>query len=400
MLCFGKSLAQTAGLATPLGLSGASARADALGSSFMGVADNSTALFFNSAGLSGLSQSEISLHHNSYLAGTFEETLLYGFSAGSLGGFAGAFQYTNWGNIDGRDASGVSQGTFTDNDMGLSVGWGREWFKSFSIGLDLHAIQQKIADASYLTFSADLGLLWQAEKYFRLGLTYSGFGTPLNGQSLAQDLRVGASRRFNLDTNKDLLAAFAGTYEPNGVSGLQGGLEMGIDRSYFLRVGYQQPLLDNQITGFANFTAGAGVRFADISLDYAYIPYGDLGASQQLSVGYDFPNPVPVVPVTIIATPAPTPSQPKSQIAVHFELPADSAVTPGAGVSQTSDTVLESYEQNAQKHPNDSRAWRDLGIVYFRAGRRDSAIQCFEQALRLDPNDKELQGWLEKYRNP
>ena len=64
-------------LATPLGALGASARADALGDAWVGLADDPSALFFNSAGLSGLQNTSLSINHNSYLAGVFEETLLF-----------------------------------------------------------------------------------------------------------------------------------------------------------------------------------------------------------------------------------------------------------------------------------------------------------------------------------
>ena len=42
------------------------------------MADDPSAIFFNSAGLSGLPNARLSLNHNSYLGGSFEETFLVG----------------------------------------------------------------------------------------------------------------------------------------------------------------------------------------------------------------------------------------------------------------------------------------------------------------------------------
>src|SRR5208282_3192831 len=111
---------------------------------------------FNSAGLSGLDHAQLSLNHNSYLGGSFEETLLVGVPAGDWGGFAGAVQYVFWGNLDGRDAYGVPLGTFADSDVALSLGWGREWAKGFSLGLAVQGTQQKVVDTLYTSLSCDL----------------------------------------------------------------------------------------------------------------------------------------------------------------------------------------------------------------------------------------------------
>jgi hypothetical protein len=106
----GQTVSSNAALVTPLSALGASARADAMGDAFTGLADDDSALFFNSAGLSNLPNARISLNHNSYLGSTFEETLLVGLPAGELGGFAGTLQYVFWGALDARDSSGGGPG--------------------------------------------------------------------------------------------------------------------------------------------------------------------------------------------------------------------------------------------------------------------------------------------------
>ena len=193
----GVSSAQTitsaAGAVAPLSALGASARAEALGDAFVGLADDPSAVFFNPAGLSQLRAADFSLNHNSYLAGSFEETLLFGLPAGSLGGFAGALQYVNWGGLDQRDAFGVPQGTFTDGDAAFSLGWGASFAPGLSFGVALRGVQQKIIDSLYTGLTGDLGLLLAPYPNVRLGLSYSGLGTQLEGFAPAQDLRLGLS---------------------------------------------------------------------------------------------------------------------------------------------------------------------------------------------------------------
>lgn len=407
--CSAQTVTSTAHLATPLGALGASARADGLGDGLVGLADDPSALFFNSAGLGTLRSTTFSINHNSYLAGSFEETLLFGMPAGSIGGFAAALQYVGWGSLDERDANGVPLGSFSDSDVGLSVGWGKKLAGDFSVGLALHATQQKIVDSLYTDLSGDLGVLYIPSRDIRAGLAFTGLSTTLNGSTLAQDLHAGLSARLHLSPSASLLSMLAGFWEPNGVSKLQGGLEGDIEGNYFLRVGYQYALTDNQIGGLTGLTAGAGLKLGAVSLDYAFVPYGDLGTSHRVSLGYEFPNPTPVpprpvtvvAPVTVVVTPVPaptaavTPGPSKSKVEIHFELPGG-RVTPGTDSGAT--TLLQAYEAAAQKNPQDSHAWRNLGVAYLKVGKTDLAIQCFEQALRLNPNDTALKKWMDDYR--
>lgn len=410
--CLAQTVTSTAGLVTPLSSLGASARADALGGALAGLADDPSALFYNPAGLSQLRAASLSINHNSYLASSFEETLLFGMPTGSLGGFAGALQYVSWGGLDERDVNGVSLGNFTDSDVAFSLGWGMIATKGFSLGLALHGIQQKIVDSLYTGLSGDLGMLWAPDPGLHLGLTYIGLGTSQAGFNPAQDLHLGAASLWSLGKDVSLQPLLAGDWEPNGVSRIQAGLESAFARSCFLRVGYQGALANNQIGGLTGFTAGAGLRLGQFLLDYAFVPYGDLGTSNRISVGYEFPNPTPVVskpvtvisnpvtvqgpPVTVVATPAPVAAgPPKSKVQVLFDLPG-AAATP-AGNSQPS-TLLAPYEQAAQQNPNDSRAWRNLGIVYIRTGQTALGVQCLQQAIRLNPGDLALKQWLDDYK--
>jgi hypothetical protein len=388
---------------------------DALGDAFVGLADDSSALFFNSAGLSQLKAASFSINHNSYLAGSFEETLLFGLRTGSLGGFAVALQYVSWGGIDKRDADGVPQGSFTDSDAAFSVGWGLPVADGLSLGLALHGSQQKIVDSLYTGLSGDMGLLWVLRPNLRVGLAYTGLGTHLAGFTPAQDIHLGLSTLQDIGMHFKIQPLLAGDWEPKGVSRIQGGLEGTIDRACFLRLGYQAALKNNQIGGLTGFTVGAGLLIGRVRLDYAFVPYGDLGISHRISVGYDFPNPKPVapqsvtvisspvtvqaVPMTVVVTPTPgpvtAPGPPKSKVEVHFELGGDLPPLKG---EVPSSTLVEPYEKAAEANPNDSQTWRKLGIVYLKTGQNAQGIQCLEQALRLNPNDQDLKKWLENYR--
>jgi tetratricopeptide (TPR) repeat protein len=392
-----------AGLADPLENLQGSARDLSLGSAFVGVADDTSALFFNSAGLSGLSRPEVGLNHNSYLAGTFQETLTAGFPAGDLGGLAFALDYVNWGTIDLRDSLGNAQGDFNDSDVGFTAGWGREWLPGFSVGIALRALQQKVVNDLYSSLAADLGLLWTVSPGWKLGLSYLNLGTPLGGSALTQELKVGGSFFTALSPSFTLLTALSGSVVPNGLGGMQAGLEGVLDRRWALRVGYQIPFYDNQVSGFANFTAGAGVKFSSLSLDYAYLPFGNLGTSNRISLSYQFdlPKQTVQVPVTVIEQ-APQPVEASKEVEMEFKIqtPPSDPVTVGQALEKQGQDAqaAQTYVKALQTDPENDRLWNALGRLYYRLGQKTYAIQCFEKVIQLEPKNQALQKWLDQYK--
>jgi len=396
----------TASLASPLDNLQGSARDMALGSAFVGVADDASALFFNPAGLSGLANPSVALHHNSYLAGTFEETLEGGFPGADFGGLAFAVDYVSWGSLDLRDNFGVSQGSYNDTDIGLTAGWGKEWAEGFSTGLALRGLQQKVVSNLYNSLAGDLGLLWSPQKDLRLGLAYLNLGTPVVGSSLSGELKGGASLHWDLNPHLSLLTALSASWIPNGTAAGQGGLECVLDRQWALRVGGQVPFYDNQVGGLTNFTAGAGLKLSAFSLDYAYLPFGTLGTSHRISLAYEFSLPkevvkVPVqvqVPVTVIQQAPQAVSSPQD-VEVHFKISNDPLAQGQELEKQGKKTdAARVYVDALKADPRNATLWSALGNVYYQLGQKDYAIRCFDQSLKLAPNPA-LGDWLKKYRN-
>jgi len=413
----GMGMAQTtiqtsAGTSENLENAGASARAYGMGSAYVAVSDDPSVFFWNPAGLTGLSNPQLALHHDSYLAGTFQETLVYAFPAQSLGGMAFAINYVNWGTLDLRDSNGNSQGSFNDTDVGLNLGWGKQLARDFSIGLAFQGVQQKIVDSLYYDFAARAGLLWMPSENFQLGAAYSNLGTNVVGYSLAQSLQLGGAWRTKAAKNLGLLLTMQGNWQPQGVSLLQWGVEGNLDHAFMLRGGYELPF-DGQITGGGTaLSAGAGVRWGACTLDYAFVPYGSFGVANHLSLSYDFPTPQPQVvqvPVTIIQkvivqapapTPAPVAADAKSLVQLKFKIPADAGSQEGAPLSASQlDEQIQAALQSIKSDPQNSKLWWKLGYLYFQSRQKDSALQCFDQVLRLNPDNPDLKKWVESYRS-
>lgn len=404
-LCCAQTVTQAASLAAPLENLEGSARDLALGSAFVGVADDTSSLYFNPAGLSNLKTPEIAIHHNSYLAGTFQETLSSGFPLGKMGGLAFSLDYVGWGTLDLRDSYGASQGNYNDSDIGFTAGWGMECLPGFSAGLALRGLQQKVVNDLYTSLAGDLGILWRPGKNLSLGMSYLNLGTPVAGNQLSGDWKAGGSYLFHLGSSFTLLTALSGDWTPGGIGSAQGGLEGTLDRRWTLRVGYQLPFYDNQIDGLTGLTAGAGIRISSFALDYAYLPFGTLGDSHRISLSYQFELPKEVVkevvqvnvPVTVIQTvPAPPDTR---DVEVHFKISTD-PLAQGQALEKEGKwkEAIGVYVESVKEKPEDDILWQALANAYYHLGKKDYAVQCFERVLQLKPNNEELKNWLGKYK--
>ena len=277
-----------ASLANPMDNAGASARAQGMGSAFVGVADDSSALFWNPAGLGGLTNMALALHHDSWLAGILEETAVMDLPMGGLGGFGASVSYVDYGSLPGYDVNGTQTSDYSANRYGFGLGWGKEFMSDLSAGVSLKGSMQAVDGTNYNDIAANLGLLWRPITDLRVGLAYSNLGTRVAGYGLASDLSLGASYHLQLAQTNQLLLALSGALQPQGVNSLQIGAEDLIHSFLALRVGYDLALADNEIVGLTGLSAGLGLRYDGWGLDYAFIPYGDLGATNRISLQYEF----------------------------------------------------------------------------------------------------------------
>lgn len=178
---------------------GVGARALGMGGAFVGIADDSTAVYWNPAGLPQVQHVDISVIQEGreydglglnevgssyiFLSGAMNE--------GSLGSFGAAFMrfgVQDIPQVSGLDAAGVpiQVGTFQTQDLGFMGSWGKSWAKSFSTGLTLkyltggtEGLQDGLNDATYNYMGVDIGFL----------VNFGGFTSSLNGLTLGLNLQ-------------------------------------------------------------------------------------------------------------------------------------------------------------------------------------------------------------------
>lgn len=389
-----------------------SARAAALGSALVGMEDDAEALFTNPAGLASLQRGQLSINSHFWLVDTFQETCLIGIPGPlTAGGFALAGSYLNYGTFEGRDELGSLASQYNADRLILMGGWGMEVVPDISLGVGLQGSQTRLAGSTYYSLASDFGLLAKLTDRLCLGAAYDNLGWVSQLGTMTSAINIGGTYVIPLNPTSHLLAAVSGVIQPGSVNYFQGGVEYSFHNRLFLRGGCQQPFNDNKITGLSALTAGVGLALSDLTFDYAYQPYGDLGNAHRVSIGYRFetsdlvldPSTRKIIPQdTGKALPKPLDEKEpenKEKMVVEFDLPPDS-INQGMELESQGKyrEAAQFYQESIKKNRQDASAWWALGDLYRRFNLSQYAIRCFGQVIKLQPDNKKMTHWLEKYK--
>ncbi len=268
----GEVVSPPAGQYLPSEDTGLPARTVILGAAFAGVADDASALFLNPAGLGELNFSQISVTSDFGDLEAFRETGLLGWRlAPGLGmGLSGA--YLGFGSLEGRDEFGNPTGGYGADQISGQVGLGAEILEGIAVGGSFQFSQESLDGTAYQDFRPDLGLLVGFGKQWKLGLDYGFAGGGSWPGTYVSALTAGLSWEGFLNPDARILAAIGGLFQSDQTDLLQGGLEFAYESSFFVRGGYA---VNPQPDGQRVLSLGAGFVVAGLTLDYAYLPYGD-----------------------------------------------------------------------------------------------------------------------------
>jgi len=255
---------------------GIGARATAMGGAFIALADDGTALYWNPAGLAQVDETEILAMYNMW----FQEvkqgylSLTFPFLKGTAG--LGA-NYVDMGDIEKRDGGGNLIGNFGAFDIQASLGYARKLSSRLMFGISAGMLTESIAEDKKSTYLGNVGLLFSG-KSFSLGLACQNIGSKLGEDSLPLTYRGGIALRLSsLSIEADAVKAIDDDMY------YCAGLEWWIGNILALRAGYRT----GQDVG-SGISYGVGLRISTINLDYVYVPYGDLGNTQRVSLGINF----------------------------------------------------------------------------------------------------------------
>jgi hypothetical protein len=264
---------------------GVGARAMGMGSAYVAVADDPTALYWNPAGLAASHEGvHVTAMHNEWIE-DFRQEYVAATVPLDLGTLGASFTGFYTSQLERRDDTGVLTGHFGYNDIAATLGYGMKVATGADAGLSARYIREMIADESASTFAFDLGGRYKIrETGLSLGAAVQNVGGKAKfiAESFPLPLTVRAGAAFKKPIAK-LQGTGLLTTEYRKARGEDGRFHVGGEYAYHewlaLRAGAKFGY-DNQDVSF-----GLGITHGNIRFDYALLPIGaNLGASHLFSV--------------------------------------------------------------------------------------------------------------------
>lgn len=264
-----------------------SARGAAMGDAFTAAATGVAALHYNPAGLPWTAQREISFLYQDVVLDVSQGSAGIAWPLAPRSAWGALIQYVSYGSTQRTLVSGlagVASGTFTGSDILADLSYGAR-MGNWGWGVSAKVFSSEIDGAAANAFATDLGLRWQpAESPLALGVTLRNLGTSLvydrERERLPLEFRLGAA--WEILAKRLLITTDVAKVADENWSG-HAGLEYTLANRLALRAGW-----DGAIDVGNGLTFGAGFRAGNLTLDYAYVPFGKVGNNHRIGLNVGF----------------------------------------------------------------------------------------------------------------
>jgi tetratricopeptide (TPR) repeat protein len=330
-------------------LLGAGARPVGMGGSFVAVADDASAVFWNPAGLVRLSYSELSFNHVTLPEGSEFDFAGVAYPTLGAGAFSAGFLRIGTDGIFSRDSRAADLGEVSFSETQLLLGYGHRLFTFLQVGANGKFYSQSLAGFSANAFGADAGIMIVPIENLSFGVNAqdwvsSDLKLRNSAEKIPRNFKAGASYFFPAVDGRwgFRMAADLDKTKKNPVAFHAGG-ELSILTYLFLRAGYDRKAP----------TFGGGISYGRVNLDYAF-----KSSPEDLSASHRF------------------------GFSIRF----------GSSVSERRRSAVAKREE-AQKEEflrvNQARLEEYQGRVgsFAAAGQKDSALAYLRLALGIDPEN-------------
>jgi hypothetical protein len=265
-------------------------RAIGMGEAYTALADDSSALWWNPAGLSSLDQKEAAFMQSSLIENINYEHLGYA-QPGDAYAWGGSMAYLGYGSIAGYDNNGNPIGNQTAYSYVMNGAMSTVVLDKLSLGLGGEFVHENLAQVTANTGAANLGALYPLPSHlwngnYRLGVSALNLGPGLKFDTESDPL----PRRFQLGAaamhieNWPLNLTMDLTIPNDNDTYISLGSEYWFFKDVLaLRLGYT-----GENTASNGLRLGVGLKIYGINFDYAYGSFGDFGATHRFSLSYRF----------------------------------------------------------------------------------------------------------------
>lgn len=266
---------------------GAGARYIGMGNAGTAIADDSNAMYWNPGLMAKSDLIAVDLMHAVYIEEMFYDYASAIFPVGYYSTIGFSVQYFSSGEIEAFDNLGYGMKNIKPYDLAFAVGYAANIY-GFGVGASVKYIQSEIVNTAD-TYAFDFGISApeMLNERLRLGIAVSNIGGGIKYDEETEDLpmtvRLGAG--FYITDNL-LLAADVGKVMERDIYAAGGGeyfIEVNNEIGIYLRAGYNTIAETEDLSGLS---AGLGIQYKSLVLDYAFVPMGNLGDTHRVSMTF------------------------------------------------------------------------------------------------------------------
>lgn len=279
-----------------------SARAAAMGGSFISMSGDPTGVFYNPASIATATAPVAAFGYTSHLLDINAGFAAYTTEMKDIGVIGIGVNYVDYGSFDETDVLANKLGTFSAGDLALSLSAANTLDENLYYGVTGKFIYSSIAEAASSALAADAGLLYliPGEDPISLGLSVSNLGVQLDSyagkkEPLPLDIRLGGTIKpqhlpLQLSLNFHKLNEEQRSFLDKFTLFTVGG-EFTLSKALRFRFGYnnerRKELKVGSSAGMTGFSFGGGLVLKTMRLDYSYTAYGVIGTISRISVALD-----------------------------------------------------------------------------------------------------------------
>lgn len=283
---------------------GVGARPAGMGGTFVAIADDINALYWNPAGLAQITRNEFSATYIQWFEGINMQYLGYVFPLKNKSALAASITYLSANDIEKRDDTGKLLGEIKNYHLSLPVAYSLKINPFLALGGTVKFISQVYDSDKGNTLVADFGALLTPIKNLNFGVCLQNIGSELKTggkkNKLPTTLKTGLA--FRIPNIKSAIVSLDYDFPTDNEPKLHSGIEYTFKDNFYLRAGYEQM---KDLSKNAGLTLGLGfVTYwtkeettwgktgtegaVKIVIDYALVSYGEFGYTHRFSLGMKF----------------------------------------------------------------------------------------------------------------
>jgi|GEM_PF-316389 len=270
-----------------------SASAAGMGEAVTGYSQEIGSIYTNPAGLTTVKGMEASLMHMEWFQSIRSEYVSFARPFPGLGVIGGSVSllYLTMDKTTEKAYDSANDTTCSAYDMLVNLSWANKFdklLKNLSIGGNFKFIRETIDVYNANTLAIDMGGTYWFDWGLSLGVVCQNMGLPIKfvekGDPLPFTFKVGAAYNKlmeGLNITTDINVPLS--YKLN----VRFGAEYWLIEAIAIRAGYKT---ETDLGSLSGLSAGLAFRISDFQLDYAFVPYGDMGLTHRFSVMWRGPE--------------------------------------------------------------------------------------------------------------